>query len=450
MRNVHATKGPLNSKGISDVVNQVRTNVDVDSIRMGIVFEVCSNRFSLSEEQKIIFEASGLNRSQYENAPPNSLIIKPIERGQAHFGNALVVCYPLFPLDISPVKTGEMVLFYSIVDELTSSDTGYWISRISLNNQAEDYNYAHFSRIYSDPESTNFMNGTGSDSGEILPGGEGAFNELWDVSTSAKFFKGEGVPRIINDCSGFFKAGSNRQVVCGGVSAGTSYCEISITKSSPSRLNERGIQEGVPNQRGDVYLSSSSPFAGPKVSVWEAAPSSLSSIGLLRPNSETLGSHNINFQGSCAVIAASSVLLSATETFCTKVGSSSFSIINDSAFLNSKTVLFSCEEVVFGEGNNLKFKIGGSGADQNLILGKKLQEWSEKLIDTVSDLVTGLLTMQGVIPPPTPPPATVGFSVVFPEYPAIGNQVSTKLETLKDEFAQNLSNVGFIVDSSEG
>jgi hypothetical protein len=379
MRNVHVPKLVASGNQVNDAIQSVRTDVRVGQIRYGIVYEYISNRSFLSMEMVSVLEANGLNRRVYENAPPNSLIVKPIESGQAHFSNTLVVCLPINPFDINPIKVGEVVLFFSPVSELSSTDSCYWISRISLGDTAEDLNYAHFSRQYTDIEDTSFPNGTRSDSGEMLPGGENAFDFLYSVSESKRNLKNEAVPRVVNDVSGFFKSGSNRQLVCGGTFKGIPYCEISITRSATSRINDRDLIESNPAGRRDLFLSQNSPLLSPKISVYESPPVEGFNIGASNVNDENLGEHIINFSGNCAFISANSTIINSSNCINFKTSNSRISLAGNSLLIDTRNMIFKCQSLVVGSGNDLRFRIGGLKADQNMVLGKRLEEWMERL-----------------------------------------------------------------------
>src|SRR5690554_3887807 len=125
MRNVNTPKLVASGNQINDVVQSVRTGRDANFLRLGIVYEYIPNNKSLSSTSVQILATAGLDLPSYEKAPPNSIIVKPIEGGQAHISSTIVICYPMNPHLSTPVKVGEMVLFYSQADILSSVDPCY-------------------------------------------------------------------------------------------------------------------------------------------------------------------------------------------------------------------------------------------------------------------------------------------------------------------------------------
>ncbi len=83
-----------------------------------------------------------------ERIPRNSVIVRRVTRGADSGGSSFSLCYPFFSSHISlPVKPAEVV--WVIFDRDTAS-IGYWIGRVHGDATAEDVNYSHFDRNFTD------------------------------------------------------------------------------------------------------------------------------------------------------------------------------------------------------------------------------------------------------------------------------------------------------------
>lgn len=83
-----------------------------------------------------------------ERIPRNSVVVRRISRGLDQGGDSTALCFPFFSSHISmPVKPAEVVWLIFDRDNRT---TGYWLSRVHGDQTAEDVNYTHFDRAFSD------------------------------------------------------------------------------------------------------------------------------------------------------------------------------------------------------------------------------------------------------------------------------------------------------------
>lgn len=83
-----------------------------------------------------------------ERIPRNSVVVRRISRGLDQGGDSYSLCFPFFSSHISmPVKPAEVVW---VIFDRDNKTTGYWLSRVHGDQTAEDVNYTHFDRFFSD------------------------------------------------------------------------------------------------------------------------------------------------------------------------------------------------------------------------------------------------------------------------------------------------------------
>ena len=83
-----------------------------------------------------------------ERLPQNSVVVRRISGGLDKVADSYALCYPFFSSHISmPVKPAETVW---IIFDRAQKNIGYWLSRVHGDETAEDVNYSHYDRTFSD------------------------------------------------------------------------------------------------------------------------------------------------------------------------------------------------------------------------------------------------------------------------------------------------------------
>ena len=112
----------------------------------GVVVAIYSGPDSLPE---ILTQLNNAKLSMPpERIPRNSVVVRRISRGADKSGNSACLCFPFFSSHMSmPVKPAEVVW---VIFDRDSNSTGYWITRVHGDETAEDVNYSHYDRSFSD------------------------------------------------------------------------------------------------------------------------------------------------------------------------------------------------------------------------------------------------------------------------------------------------------------
>jgi hypothetical protein len=112
----------------------------------GVVIGIYTGPDSLSEISEQLTKAR--IDIPVERIPRNSVVVRRISRGLDQGGDSYSLCFPFLSSHIlMPVKPAEVVW---LIFDRDSRTTGYWISRVHGDLTAEDVNYTHFDRAFSD------------------------------------------------------------------------------------------------------------------------------------------------------------------------------------------------------------------------------------------------------------------------------------------------------------
>jgi len=124
----------------------VATDLAVNPFQKGVVTAIYLGPQSLPEFSTQL--AAAKITVIPERIPRNSVIVRRITRGADSGGSSYSLCYPFFSSHLSlPVKPAEVV--WVVFDRDTAS-IGYWLGRVHGDSTAEDVNYSHFDRNFTD------------------------------------------------------------------------------------------------------------------------------------------------------------------------------------------------------------------------------------------------------------------------------------------------------------
>lgn len=425
-RNYDSESVIFNRPDISEEINKIRRTTPPGGFKQGVVLECFKriDKYPLAALNRLA--ERGASISKIRSAPPNSILVMPIEGGAAHHNTSALICYPMLSHIKLPIKVGECVWYYTL-DETPAPDSyGYWLSRIvgELNN--EDSNYTHFDRYHFSYAMSEYPNGARTPDTATIPGGPDAYNDLVFDSEAMQEFNPASAPRYPSPASDNVFNGSHRNLVRMGDIAGEGFVDIVAGAYKPPLVTtSRGWEEmdksnPLPEEELEIGWNSDKS----RVTIFENLSfDSQSLIGVTYSNPRSMELVT-DLSGSHAVVKADNIRFWGNKSVRIGCPTGQLIIEERAAYLDS-------EKVIIGKGTPDSSIDLGDGANEQAVLGNELNSLLSEFIDTIGNIQ--LETPFGPIPFST-------LATVRGQPPG-QNSLILRLEFLKNQLSNHLSEI---------
>jgi hypothetical protein len=418
--NYDAELDVTNISDISSDIAKIRTQKDVGGFKMGVVLEYFDRADLYPESGYSKLAAKGAVISKIKGAPPNSVLVMPVENGSAHNTPSPLICFPMLSHIKMPIKAGEFVWYFTL-DETPAADSyGYWLSRVVGEYSNEDSNYTHYDRKHFPYVVSEYPNGARTAETATLPGGPDAYNDLVADSLSIKNFIPTSSPRYPSKSCTNVMAGSHRNVVMLGDVAGEGYIDIIAGVPKPKSVRtSRGWEEMDKNDPlPDNELITNFTKGDSKISLYESL--SFDGGDIIEADFKNPPLRQLITEKSGSFILTKSDHIRTWANDSVRIGSQSGQLVieNDEVYLGSN-------DITIGPGTPVSNINLGSGASESAVLGNELNNFLNSFINIIENTI--LPTPFGSIP----------LSTAF----SGGQPLVSELNSLRFRINNHLSNI---------
>lgn len=457
----------LYGRKIDGELDQIRNPTPMPIFRKGVVWDFIPSPLSVTDALVERLVEQGGSEEALRSAPPNSIVLIPVDYGMAHHLDRLIVCYPFFSHLELPAKPGELVWFTSGSEGMPgSTNSHWWLSRVVSSRTSEDRNYTHYFRDYWSRDERGYPNGAGSESSSILPGGIDAFDRIVEESSAAGEFRPDAAarPNSSVNASGISGSHNNRIWFDATEEGGTVEIAAAIPKPK-SRKTTRGWDEydhASDQNRSDLLLPGIVNSSGAKITLFERKADICEDLRKSRSPSAGERAWDVDWSSdfagkqlwrsldaSASIWAKDTLHLYGGKALRFRGQDSDIALQRGQIAISTDNLLVDSDRIILLRNEEDRLYIGGDEPSEALVLGSTLREWQEELLSTLEDFITAI---ESAILPTSmgPAPFRNAFGTSDGTLPNSAQTARRRLSALRDAIPSHLSDMAFINKSNQG